>query len=76
MVYFNSPFGRQERHRYLCEMVKQSDYLESLQNIPSPLSPQVRLGDILVRDDAAATPLITPLRCWEVIDPTLSDTGP
>ncbi|XP_037075832.1 phosphatidylinositol 4,5-bisphosphate 3-kinase catalytic subunit alpha isoform-like isoform X2 [Pollicipes pollicipes] len=50
-----------ERHKYLCERVKQSDYLESLQNIPSPLSPQVLLGEILVDEsrimDSARRPL-------------------
>ncbi|XP_043240544.1 phosphatidylinositol 4,5-bisphosphate 3-kinase catalytic subunit alpha isoform-like [Amphibalanus amphitrite] len=40
--------GPKERHRHLCERMKETDYLESLQNIPSPLSPQVLLGEILV----------------------------
>ena len=45
---------RQERHRALCEQVREADYLERLQFIPSPLSPQVLLGEILVSGDGAS----------------------
>jgi len=60
LVHFQ-PFHFQDRMKYLCESVSQSDYVDALQNFTSPLNGNHTLGSLVAENcrimDSAKRPL-------------------